>query len=64
MVGNCEACGTKDVKLSEAPRTHWSQREVYLCEECLQPCYCKGGFRANCTCDIQYEIERDKGFDL
>lgn len=64
MTSNCEACGAENVELREAPRTHYSQREAYLCEECLQPCCCKGGFRANCTCDAQYDQERDRRFGL
>lgn len=56
----CKACGKETDELYYPPATKWGQSDDLLCKECLEPCSCKGGFRANCTCDTQYDQERDK----
>ncbi len=63
----CEACGRESEELRQPPRKMHScfrQTEPLLCEECIEPCMCKGGFRANCTCDYEYEQERERRWGL
>jgi len=61
----CAACGKESDDLRHPPRRRYGPgSDDLLCEECLEPCNCKGGFRANCTCDYEYEQYRDRKLGL
>lgn len=64
-MGTCESCGneTDDLKPPPSSRYRRGYSEELLCEECREPCTCKGGYAANCTCDLEYETARDRRFD-
>jgi hypothetical protein len=56
----CPACD----KLAHLQRVSLKREDVKLCKECAEPCPCRGGFRANCTCDAEYQSYRAKRLGL